>query len=106
VAWRTGNGEGDDEMTRHSLVVVTIAIGAALVFARPLYSTQPITAGARAILEQGVTNRSAEKRANAVHALWLVPNSRRAQELAESARADADPKSEGRGSRTLSVRAP
>src|ERR1700681_1219317 len=43
------------------------------------------------ILQQGLTNKRAEKRANAVHALRLLPNNPRAQTMAENALADKNP---------------
>src|SRR5258708_5769332 len=43
------------------------------------------------ILQQGLTNKRAEKRANSVLALRLLPNNPRAQGLAESALADQSP---------------
>jgi HEAT repeat protein len=88
---RAGNGQGDNEMTKHFKAVMHIAIAAALL-ARPLYSSQAPTARAWAILEQGVTDKSAGKRATAVHALRLLPDSPRAQKMAENALADSDPK--------------
>jgi hypothetical protein len=51
---------------------------ATLLLAEPL--SVPPTPAERAwlILRQGLANKRAEKRANAVHALRLFPNSRRA----------------------------
>jgi HEAT repeat protein len=43
------------------------------------------------ILQDGLTNKRAEKRANAVHALRLLPNNPRAQKMAENALADQNP---------------
>ena len=44
------------------------------------------------ILEQGVAGKTGEKRANAVHALRLLPNDPRAQKMAENALGDQSPK--------------
>ena len=43
------------------------------------------------ILQQGLANKRAEKRVNAVWALRLLPNNARAQEMAENALADQNP---------------
>ena len=43
------------------------------------------------ILQQGIANKSAGKRANAVRALRLLPNNPAAQKMAENALADQNP---------------
>jgi hypothetical protein len=43
------------------------------------------TKGTWLILPQGLANKRAERRTNAVHALRLLPNNRRAQRMAENA---------------------
>jgi HEAT repeat protein len=52
-------------------------------------------------LEQGMTNKRAQKRANAVHALRLLPNDSRAQRMAESALTDPNPKVRAAAARAL-----
>jgi HEAT repeat protein len=56
-------------------------------------SPQPQTPTERAwlILQQGLANKRAEKRANAVRALRLLPNNPKAQGMAENALADQNP---------------
>jgi HEAT repeat protein len=53
------------------------------------------------ILQQGLANKRAEKRANAVHALRLLPNNPRAQKMAESALADRSPEVRAVAARAL-----
>jgi len=55
------------------------------------------------ILQDGLTNKRAEKRANAVHALRLLPNNPRAQSMAESALADQNPTVRAAAARALSA---
>ena len=55
------------------------------------------------ILQQGLANKRAEKRANAVRALRLLPNNPRAQEMAESALADQNPTVRAAAARALDV---
>src|SRR5260370_31851637 len=62
-----------------------------LLAAGPLPVSQTPTERSWQILQQGLANKRAEKRSNAVHALRLLPNNPRAQELAESALADQNP---------------
>src|ERR1700676_234558 len=54
----------------------------------------PATPAERAwlILQQGLTDKRAEKRAHAVHALRLLPNNPRARRMAENALADQNPR--------------
>ena len=63
----------------------------------------PATPAERAwlILQQGLTNNRAEKRANAVHALRLLPNNARAQRMAENALADQNPTVRAAAARAL-----
>jgi HEAT repeat protein len=58
----------------------------------PLSGSPEPTARAWLILQRGLANRRAENRANAVHALRLLPNNPRAQSLAASALSDQSPK--------------
>ena len=53
------------------------------------------------VLQQGLSNKRAEKRANAVHALRLLPNNRRAQGVAERALADQNPTVRAAAARAL-----
>jgi len=53
------------------------------------------------ILQQGLANKRAEKRANAVHALRLLPNNARAQRMAENALADQNPTVRAAAARAL-----
>src|SRR5260370_25664011 len=72
-----------------------------LLAAGPLPVSQTPTERAWQILQQGLANKRAEKRANAVHALRLLPNNPRAQELAESALADQNPNVRAAAARAL-----
>jgi HEAT repeat protein len=53
------------------------------------------------ILQQGLTCHWAEKRANAVHALRLLPHNTKAEEMAEKALADPSPKVRASAARAL-----
>jgi HEAT repeat protein len=53
------------------------------------------------ILQQGLANKRAEKRANAVHALRLLPKNPRAQTMAESALTDKNPNVRAAAARAL-----
>jgi HEAT repeat protein len=82
-------------------ILATFAIAAASLPAASPSGPQALTARAWVILRQGLTNKSAGKRANAVHALRLIPNSPRAQKMAENALADSDPKVRAAAARAL-----
>ena len=69
----------------------------------PLPVPQTPTERAWLILQQGLANNRAEKRANAVRALRLLPNNPRAQEMAESALADQNPTVRAAAARALDV---
>src|SRR5260370_4658900 len=75
-------------MTRTLLV---LSILGTLLPAETLPVSQTPTERAWQILQRGLANKRAEKRANAVHALRLLPNNPRAQMMAESALADPNP---------------
>jgi len=62
---------------------------------------QTDTARSWLILQQGLANKRVEKRANAVRALRLLPNNTRAQEMAENALADQNPKVRTAAARAL-----
>ena len=59
--------------------------------AAPFPESQAPTERAWLILQQGLANKRAAKRANAVGALRLLPNDPRAQKMAENALADQNP---------------
>jgi HEAT repeat protein len=63
----------------------------------------PVTPAERAwlILQQGLANKRAEKWANAVHALRLLPNNAKAQRMAEDALADENPTVRAAAARAL-----
>src|SRR5258708_31321175 len=75
-------------MTRTLLV---LSILGTLLAAGPLPVSQTPTERSWQILQQGLENKRAEKRANAVHALRLLPNNPRAQMMVERALADPNP---------------
>jgi HEAT repeat protein len=74
-------------MIRVIPMLALLTFAAALVHAAP---SQTQTTNAWRILEQGVGNKEAAKRANAVHALRLPTRNPRAQEMAERLLADPD----------------
>jgi HEAT repeat protein len=88
-------------MSRIFPTLTTFAITAALLPAAPPSRSQAPAARAWVILQQGVTNKSASKRVNAVHALRLLPHNPRAQEMAESALTDLSPKVRAAAARAL-----
>jgi HEAT repeat protein len=67
----------------------------------PLFGSPEPTARAWLILQRGLANKRAERRANAVHALRLLPNNQRAETLAASALADQSPKVRAAAARAL-----
>src|ERR1700732_2820374 len=71
--------------------LLIFSISATLLPVAPLSATQAPTERAWLILQQGLANKRAEKRANAVRALRLLPNDPRAQKMAENALADQNP---------------
>ena len=75
-------------MTRTLLVLSFLGT---LLPAETLPASQTPTERSWQILQQGLSNKRAEKRANAVHALRLLPNNPRAQMMAENALADPNP---------------
>ena len=81
----------------------TVAISAAILPAADLSPSEPPAARAWQILQQGVTNKSSVKRVNAIHALRLLPNNPRAQEMVENALADSNPKVRAAAARTLGL---
>lgn len=75
-------------MMRTLLIVSTFGT---LLPAAPLSLPQTPMERAWPILQQGLANNRAAKRASAVHALRLLPHNRRAKEMAENALADPSP---------------
>jgi HEAT repeat protein len=88
-------------MTKLFLVLPTFAVLATVLPAQPSSVAQAPTVRAWLILQQGLTSNSATKRANAVHALRLLPNSPMAQHMAENALADPSPKVRAAAARAL-----
>jgi HEAT repeat protein len=88
-------------MTR--LLPMAFAIAAVLLGAAFPGTSPELTIRAWKILQEGITNKSARKRANAVHALRLLPNNRKAQELAENALDDSDPRVRAAAARALGL---
>jgi len=80
------------------LAIVPIA---ALLAAAPVSASQAPTARAWVILQQGLTSKSAAKRANAAHSLRLLAHNPRAQEMAEHALADPNPNVRAAAARAL-----
>ena len=85
--------------------LATLTIGAAFLPAAPPLVSQSLTARAWANLQQGVTNKHSGKRMNAVHALRLLREDPRAQEMAESGLADPNAKVRAAAARTLGLMA-
>jgi HEAT repeat protein len=83
-------------MNRMLLILATLVLPGALSSA-----SEAPTARAWLILQQGLTSNRAEKRANAVHALRLLPHNQRAQEMAENALTDPSPKVRAAAARAL-----
>jgi len=81
-------------------ILLMFAISATLLPAAPSGSQTP-TARAWLILQQGLANKRAEKRANAVRALRLLPKNARAQKMAENTLADQSPKVRAVAARAL-----
>jgi HEAT repeat protein len=92
-------------MNKVFLGLATLTIGAAFMHAAPPLVPQSPTAKAWANLQQGVTNKHSGKRTNAVHALRLLREDPRAQEMAESALADPNAKVRAAAARTLGLMA-
>jgi HEAT repeat protein len=87
-------------MRRVFLVLAIVPIPT-LWAAAPVPASPASAARAWSILEQGLTSKNAAKRANAVHALRLLPHSPRAQETVERAVADPNPNVRAAAARAL-----
>ena len=88
-------------MSKIFSILATFSMGTALLPAAPPSNSQPLTEKAWMNLEQGVTNKRAGKRVNAVHALRLLPHDPRAQKMAEKALADSNAKVRAAAARAL-----
>src|SRR5437879_11351964 len=80
-----------------------LALPVAVSSGSPLSPSEAPAEKAWQILQQGLASNRAEKRANAVHALRLLPNNPRAQSLAESALADRSPKVRAAAAKALGL---
>jgi HEAT repeat protein len=88
-------------MTKHR-IVAGLAITASLLRAADL-STEAPAVRAWTILQEGVANKSPLKRVDAIHSLRLLPNNTRAQQMAEKALSDSNPKVRAAAARTLGL---
>ena len=86
-------------MTKRFLMPVGAAVG--LLCAATVSASEAPTERAWLILQEGVTNKRAAKRTNAVHALRIVVHNSRAQDFVEQALADHDPKVRAAAARAL-----
>jgi len=77
-------------MTRHFLVPVGAAVG--LLCADTVSASEAPTERAWLILQKGLSSKRAAKRTIAVHALRILVRNASAQDMAEQALADPDPK--------------
>ncbi|HXA05350.1 MAG TPA: HEAT repeat domain-containing protein [Bryobacteraceae bacterium] len=84
------------KFTMMRTVLILSILGAA-----PSSGSQTPAERAWSILQEGLANKRAEKRTNAVHALRLLPNNPRAQQMAESALGDQSPKVRAAAARAL-----
>ncbi len=73
-------------------IMCTFVVLGTLLPAASSSDSQAPTERAWLILQQGLASKSAEKRANAVRALRLLPDNLKAQAMAENALADRSPK--------------
>jgi HEAT repeat protein len=90
-------------MTKLVLILATFLIAPALLPAADPSTPKALTARAWVILHEGVTNKSAAKRANAIHALRLLPNNPTAQKIVEDALTDSNPTVRAAAARTLGL---
>src|SRR5579863_4652978 len=94
ATWTSGPGSSQPTKGRLSSMrtLLIFSVFGALLPAASLPVPQTPTDKAWLILQQGLANKRAEKRANAVRALRLLPNNPKALEMAESALTDPNPK--------------
>jgi HEAT repeat protein len=88
-------------MIRLSILVVVFTATALSRPPAPVPSRGPLTAKAWRILQEGLTSKSASKRANAAHSLRLVDDNARAEEMLEHALDDSSPKVRAAAARAL-----
>ena len=88
-------------MNKLSPIFAIFAITTTVPPAEPSSRPQAPAAGAWLILQQGLTSKKAAKRANAVHALRLLPHNPKARNMAESALTDPNSKVRAAAARAL-----
>jgi HEAT repeat protein len=90
-------------MTKHFPIGAGAAVAAALLVAAAAWASasEASTEHAWLILQEGLTSKRAVKRTNAVHALRILVHNSRAQDMAEQALADPDPKVRASAARAL-----
>ena len=86
-------------MTKHFLIPVGVAV--ALLCAVTVSASEAPAERAWLILQEGLTSKRAAKRTNAVHALRALVHNSRAQDMAEQALTDPDPKVRAAAARAL-----
>jgi len=84
-----------------SPIFAIFAIATTVLPAAPPATPQAPAARAWLILQQGLTTKRAAKRANAVHALRLLPHNPKSQKMAESALTDPNSKVRAAAARAL-----
>ncbi len=90
-------------MTKHFPIEGCTAVATALLVALavPGSAAEAPTERAWLILQEGLTNKRAAKRTNAVHALRILVHNSSAQDMAEQALSDPDPKVRASAARAL-----
>lgn len=88
-------------MIRLSILAVVFTATALSQPPAPVPSRGQLTAKAWRILQEGLTSKSASKRANAAHSLRLVDDNARAEEMLEHAIDDPSPKVRAAAARAL-----
>lgn len=88
-------------MTTLFKVFATIALATTVLPAATPPASRAPTARAWLILQQGLTSNRAAKRANAVHALRLLPHDPKAQKMTEGALTDPNAKVRAAAARAL-----
>jgi len=88
-------------MITHFPIGAGAAVAAALLVAAAASASEAPTERAWLILQEGFTSKRAAKRTNAVHALRILVHNSRAQDMAEQALTDPDPKVRTAAARAL-----
>jgi len=88
-------------MNKLPAIFAIFATATAVLPAEASAASQASAARAWPILQQGLTNKKAAKRASAVHSLRLLPHNPRAQNVAESALIDPNAKVRAEAARAL-----